>query len=97
MTAFAGVPTAYRSGALAPVTGSLPRSLDGLYLRKGPNLALVPYEGPYHWFLPDGMLYGVRIRDGKALWYHNRWLRTEALATKLPKRVPPGATEAGPV
>jgi carotenoid cleavage dioxygenase-like enzyme len=101
MTAFDGIPLAYRCGALAPVseectawdlpvTGSIPASLDGLYLRNGPNPAPVPYQGPYHWFMPDGMLHGVRICNGKALWYRNRWVRTDALAAKLDLARPMG-------
>jgi carotenoid cleavage dioxygenase-like enzyme len=101
MTTIAGLPPEYTDGALAPVsdeysawdlpvTGSIPPALNGLYLRNGPNPPPVSYEGPYHWFLPDGMLHGVRIRGGKALWYRNRWIRTEALAAKLDTRPAPG-------
>jgi carotenoid cleavage dioxygenase len=59
-----------------PVTGKLPRSLNGLFVRNGPN----PRGGdPGHWFLGDGMLHGVRLEDGRALWYRNRWVRTRYL------------------
>ncbi|MEV6258570.1 carotenoid oxygenase family protein [Nocardia sp. NPDC051911] len=104
MTAFAGIPAAYLEGELAPVSteytawdlpvvGSIPPELDGLYLRNGPNPPPVPYAGPYHWFMPDGMLHGVRIRDGKALWYRNRWIRTATLADKLDTRPAPGPAD----
>ena len=33
-----------------------------------------------HWFDGDGMLHGIRLRDGKAEWYRNRWIRTKLLA-----------------
>ena len=28
----------------------------------------------------DGMLHGIRIRDGRALWYRNRWIRSTDVA-----------------
>jgi carotenoid cleavage dioxygenase len=60
-----------------PVTGSLPTHLDGRYLRIGPNPVQDP--GPsYHWFLGEGMVHGVRIAEGRAEWYRNRWVRPDA-------------------
>ena len=56
-----------------PVEGSIPPELCGLYARNGAN----PREGETaHWFLGDGMVHGVSIRNGKAEWYRNRWVRT---------------------
>jgi carotenoid cleavage dioxygenase len=58
------------------VTGRIPEALRGLYLRNGPN----PRDGdPGHWFLGDGMVHGVRIEDGRASWYRNRWVQTRRL------------------
>lgn len=57
------------------VVGELPRGLDGMFVRNGPNPQFPPLRG-YHWFGGDGMLHGVRIKDGKAS-YRNRWVRTE--------------------
>jgi carotenoid cleavage dioxygenase len=55
------------------VTGALPPELRGLYVRNGSN----PRSGRSpHWFLGDGMLHGVRIERGRAVWYRNRWVRT---------------------
>ncbi|MBY0457234.1 MAG: carotenoid oxygenase family protein, partial [Gemmataceae bacterium] len=56
------------------VTGTLPKGLDGLFVRNGPNPQFAP-AGKYHWFDGDGMLHAVRIRDGKAS-YRNRYVRT---------------------
>ena len=61
-----------------PVAGALPPELTGRYLRNGPNP--LPGEDPGHWFAGHGMLHGVRLRDGRAEWYRNRWVRTGALA-----------------
>ncbi|MFZ1108769.1 MAG: carotenoid oxygenase family protein [Rhodomicrobium sp.] len=56
-----------------PVEGAIPPELRGLYVRNGAN----PREGQSgYWFLGDGMVHGVSIRDGKAEWYRNRWVRT---------------------
>ncbi len=62
-----------RSESNLAVRGSIPSSLDGLYVRNGSN----PQSGVNtHWFLGDGMLHGVRLRDGQALWYRNRYTQT---------------------
>ena len=57
-----------------PVTGALPPELTGWYLRNGPN----PREDSAHWFTGDGMVHGVRLENGRAAWYRNRWVRTES-------------------
>ncbi|WP_340539056.1 carotenoid oxygenase family protein [Nocardioides sp. GXZ039] len=56
------------------ITGTLPDHLDGRYLRIGPNPAIDPGES-YHWFLGEGMVHGVRLEEGRARWYRNRWVR----------------------
>ena len=65
-----------------PVTGTIPEHLDGRYLRIGPNPLGNPGER-HHWFLGDGMVHGVRVVDGKATWYRNRYVRSNAVARKL--------------
>ena len=57
-----------------PVTGTLPKGLNGLFVRNGPNPQFDPL-GNYHWFDGDGMLHGVRLRDGVAS-YRNRSIET---------------------
>lgn len=55
------------------VTGSIPGELDGRYVRNGAN----PFSGTSaHPFFGDGMLHAVRLRDGKAEWYRNRYVQT---------------------
>lgn len=56
------------------VIGTLPRELNGLYVRNGPNPQLPP-KGAYHWFDGDGMIHGVHIEDGRAS-YRNRFIAT---------------------
>lgn len=55
--------------------GVLPRDLNGIYIRNGPNAArLYEHEG-FHMFDGDGMLHGVKIRSGTAS-YCSRYVRT---------------------
>lgn len=56
------------------VEGILPAELNGRYFRNGPNP--LPGQDPGHWFAGHGMIHGIRLRDGRAEWYRNRWTRT---------------------
>jgi carotenoid cleavage dioxygenase-like enzyme len=59
------------------VVGTIPAELDGRYLRNGAN----PVTGyADHPFLGDGMIHGIRLRDGKAEWYRNRYVKTPFIA-----------------
>src|ERR1700752_1012970 len=96
----------YLDGFLAPVgaevtatdlevAGRIPEHLDGRYLRNGPNPAEEVDPATYHWFSGDGMVHGVALRDGKARWYRNRWVRSlsvgAALGEPAPARLNPRA------
>ena len=65
------------------VTGEIPAELSGRFLRNGPNPAAAPEPSTYHWFTGDGMVHGIRLRDGRAEWYRNRWVRSAAVAKTL--------------
>lgn len=65
------------------VDGTIPDHLDGRYLRNGPNPIGEIDPATYHWFLGDGMVHGIRIRDGRAEWYRNRFVRGPATAQAL--------------
>ncbi|KAG1673746.1 hypothetical protein FOA52_002315 [Chlamydomonas sp. UWO 241] len=79
----------YLCGNFAPVSGevvscdaiveqgAIPKDLEGVYLRNGPNPLLAPTAG-YHWFDGDGMLHATRIKGGKAT-YSNKWIETSRL------------------
>ncbi len=55
------------------VRGSIPPELSGLYVRNGSN----PSSGDSpHWFFGDGMAHGVRLSNGRAEWYRNRYVKT---------------------
>jgi carotenoid cleavage dioxygenase len=77
-----------------PVTGALPPELDGRYLRNGPN-PIDPDPATYHWFTGEGMVHGVRLRDGTAEWYRNRWVRNPTVAEHLGEPVPEGPRTDG--
>jgi carotenoid cleavage dioxygenase len=101
-----GTTNPYLSGNWAPVrqeitatdlevTGTVPEHLDGRYLRIGPNPLSVSNPGRYQVFLGAGMVHGLRLRDGKAQWYRNRWVRSAEMARRLGERWPSGPHDGG--
>ncbi len=72
------------------VTGEIPDTLDGRYLRIGPNPITKPHEPSHHWFIGDGMAHGIRISGGEAAWYRNRWVRSNAVSDALGEPRKPG-------
>jgi len=77
--------TAYLTGNFGPVTeevtavdlevtGTIPEALDGRLIRNGPNPQGEVDPATYHWFGGAGMVHGLRLRDGRAEWYRNRWV-----------------------
>jgi carotenoid cleavage dioxygenase len=69
------------------VRGAIPPQLNGLYVRNGSNPRNA--NSP-HWFFGDGMLHGVRLENGRAAWYRNRYVRTPLYENGL------GFAEGGP-
>lgn len=82
--------TAEHTEEALKVDGQIPAELDGVYLRNGPNPLKTPNHATHHWFTGDGMLHGVRLRHGKALWYRNRWIRSTEVSRALGERPVPG-------
>jgi carotenoid cleavage dioxygenase-like enzyme len=62
------------------VIGELPTELAGRYLRNGPNPATAVDPATHHWFVGDGMVHGIRLRDGRAEWYRNRYVGSTAIS-----------------
>ncbi|KAL6321444.1 hypothetical protein AAG906_016543 [Vitis piasezkii] len=56
------------------VEGELPQSLNGTYIRNGPNPLHQP-RGPHHLFEGDGMLHSIRLSDGRAT-FCSRYVKT---------------------
>ncbi|WP_329073274.1 carotenoid oxygenase family protein [Amycolatopsis sp. NBC_01480] len=75
------------------VDGEIPAELSGRLLRVGPN-PVSPVTDPvnHHWFNGEGMLHGVRLRDGKAEWYRNRFVRGTKVLEALGEPPIPGPT-----
>lgn len=71
------------------VTGRIPQGLDGRYLRIGPN-PVKPDAAGHHWFTGDGMVHGIALGQGRALWYRNRWIRSNAVTAALGLPQAPG-------
>jgi len=71
------------------VTGTIPPELNGRYLRIGPN-PIAADSKSYHWFIGDGMVHGVRLQEGRARWYRNRWIRSKAVGRMLEVPAAPG-------
>lgn len=80
---------AERTLADLAVEGTIPAALDGCYLRIGPN-PIAPDPANYHWFSGDGMVHGLKLSNGKAQWYRNRWIRSERVGEALGVPKAPG-------
>ncbi len=65
-----------------PVIGELPAELAGRYLRNGPNPMSAVDPASHHWFVGDGMVHGVRLRDGRAEWYRNRYVGSSSVQAR---------------
>jgi carotenoid cleavage dioxygenase len=88
----------YLAGNFAPVTeeitatqlviaGELPKELNGRYLRNGPNPLGDTDPAAYHWFTGTGMVHGLRLREGRAEWYRNRYVGGDAVAKALGRSI----------
>ena len=55
------------------VEGVIPPEISGLYVRNGTNQSTGVSE---HFFGGDGMIHGVRLENGNAKWYRNRYVDT---------------------
>ncbi|GAA3559211.1 carotenoid oxygenase family protein [Nonomuraea rosea] len=77
------------------VTGRIPAELNGRYLRNGPNPLSLDDPSAGHLFFGEGMVHGVRLRDGRAEWYRNRWVRNAHVAGRLGEQPRPGAVHEG--
>ncbi|KAI3848348.1 hypothetical protein MKW98_005728 [Papaver atlanticum] len=56
------------------IEGELPESINGAYIRNGPNPQYLP-RGPYHLFDGDGMLHSLLISNGQAT-FCSRYVQT---------------------
>lgn len=84
------------SGNFAPITyettaselrvrGSIPKELNGRYLRNGPSPIGPRDPSTYHWFSGTGLVSGLRLRDGRAEWFRSRFTLSSDAAEALGK------------
>lgn len=85
---FAPVPSEAETTALR-VVGELPAALNGVYARIGPN-PLKPNPKRYHWFIGDGMVHGLRLKEGRAEWYRSRYVGSNTAHKALGRPLLPG-------
>jgi carotenoid cleavage dioxygenase len=78
-----------------PVEGTLPPELNGRYLRNGPNPAIEPDPQTHHWFAGDGMVHGIRLNQGRAEWYRNRFVGSRNLSRLREQEDIPGPNWSG--
>lgn len=63
------------------IEGELPPELNGRYLRNGPNPSTEPTDPLlHHWFVGDGMVHGIRLNEGRAEWYRNRFVGSRKIS-----------------
>ena len=60
------------------IEGTIPESLNGRLLRIGPN-PIGPVGEKHHWFSGNGLVHGLRLREGRADWYRSRFVRDDAV------------------
>jgi carotenoid cleavage dioxygenase-like enzyme len=78
-----------------PVTGTIPRELNGRLLRTGPNPIDPENPSTYNWFTGSGMVHGVRLREGRAEWYRNRFVRDDQVVAQRGLPPVPGPRQLG--
>jgi len=60
------------------VSGAIPKDINGVYLRNGPNPRFLPNTNRNHLFDGDAMVHATRIKDGR-MYYCNKFLDTPKL------------------
>ena len=65
-----------------PVIGAIPKDLNGVLVRNGPNPLRGRFKGNdvLDWWPEDAMLHGISLDSGRATSYRNRWARTKRWA-----------------
>lgn len=63
------------------ISGDIPKELQGMYVRNGPNPMFKPESYSYP-IEGDGMLHGVYFNNGEVS-YKNRWIQTRGLAYEM--------------
>jgi carotenoid cleavage dioxygenase-like enzyme len=72
------------------VDGHIPEELAGRFVRIGPNPIRSADPERFHWFTGTGMVHGLRLGGGRALWYRNRFVKSAEAAAALGRKPLPG-------
>lgn len=59
------------------VTGEIPKHLHGLLLRIGSNPIYVKKPTLFEWYLGDGMVHGLKLQNGEAIWFKSKMIATD--------------------
>ena len=65
------------------ITGEIPKQLNGMLLRTGPNPIETPNPALYNWFVGDGMIHAVKIENGQVRWYKSKYVQTHKVSNLL--------------
>jgi carotenoid cleavage dioxygenase-like enzyme len=80
------------------VTGTIPRDLNGVLVRNGPNPLRGRFEGNdvLSWWPEAAMLHGISFQDGRVTGYRNRWARTQRWARVHAPDLAPSLLDTNP-
>lgn len=96
----------YLAGNFAPVSdeltvtdlkviGKIPAALNGSFMRNGPNPHQVNNAERTSWFPGNGMIHALKLGDGQAISYRNRYVRTKEMSAALGGPPVPGPDVVG--
>ncbi len=61
------------------VKGEIPQHLNGLLLRIGSNPIYTQPPTLFEWYLGDGMLHGLKLQNGRPIWFKSTMLATDTI------------------
>lgn len=64
------------------IAGEVPKDINGVYLRNGPNPKFFPKNNRHHAFDGDSMIHAIRLKQGK-INYCNKMTRTPKFLQEL--------------
>lgn len=80
------------------VIGKIPVELSSRYVGNGPNPVTPVDSRAHHWLSEHGMVHGVRLGEGRACWYRNRWVQDlliDLVTVTTPKPAAPCSSGPG--
>lgn len=68
------------------VIGEIPKHLNGLLLRIGSNPIYAKKLTLFEWYMGDGMVHGLKLRNGKAIWFKSKMIATDTVQKNKKKQ-----------